>query len=80
MVHEGIHRFMLGHERNAHPMGMLVGIVGGLSTFYHDDLNVNDVFERCLSLHEVPEEQRPDLLRAYQETLTSLYHDDAKAE
>ncbi len=45
-----------------------------------DDLSVNDVFERCLSLHEVPEEQRPDLLRAYQETLTSLYHDDAKAE
>lgn len=45
-----------------------------------DDLNVNDVFERCLSVHEVPEEQRPELLRAYQETLSSLYDDDLQAE
>jgi len=45
-----------------------------------DDLNVNDVFERCLALHEVPEDQRPELLRAYQETLSSLYEDDAQAE
>ncbi len=49
MVHEGIHRFMLGYDRDAHPMGMLVGIVGGLSTFYHDDLNVNDPAQRDLS-------------------------------
>jgi len=45
-----------------------------------DDLNVNDVFERCLAAHEVPEEQRPELLRAYQETVSSLYEDDARAE
>jgi len=45
-----------------------------------DDLNVNDVFERCLAVHEVPEEQRPELLRAYQETLSSLYEDDTRAE
>ncbi|MDY6832034.1 MAG: exonuclease SbcCD subunit D C-terminal domain-containing protein [Thermodesulfobacteriota bacterium] len=45
-----------------------------------DDLNVNDVFERCLGVHEVPEEQRPELLRAYQETVSSLYEDDAQAE
>lgn len=45
-----------------------------------DDLNVNDVFERCLAVHEVPEDQRPELLRAYQETVSSLYEDDVKAE
>ena len=45
-----------------------------------DDLNVNDVFERCLVVHEVPEDQRPELLRAYQETLSSLYEDDLQAE
>ncbi len=45
-----------------------------------DDLNVNDVFERCLLAHEVPEEQRPELLNAYQETITSLYEDDIRAE
>ncbi|MFV8781892.1 exonuclease SbcCD subunit D C-terminal domain-containing protein [Microbulbifer sp. SA54] len=45
-----------------------------------DDLNVNDVFERCLAVHCVPEDQRPELLRAYQETVSSLYEDDVKAE
>lgn len=45
-----------------------------------DDLNVNDVFERCLAVHDVPEEQRPQLLRAYQETVSSLYEDDVQAE
>lgn len=45
-----------------------------------DDLNVNDVFERCLAVHDVPEDQRPELLRAYQETLSSLYEDDMQAE
>ncbi len=45
-----------------------------------DDLNVNDVFERCLAVHDVPEEQRPELLRAYQETVSSLSEDDVQAE
>lgn len=45
-----------------------------------DDLNVNDVFERCLAVHDVPEEQRLELLRAYQETVSSLYEDDVQAE
>lgn len=45
-----------------------------------DDLNVNDVFERCLAVHDVSEEQRPELLRAYQETVSSLYEDDVQAE
>lgn len=45
-----------------------------------DDLDVNDVFERCLAAHEVADDQRPELLRAYQETLTSLYEDDTRAE
>jgi exonuclease SbcD len=45
-----------------------------------DDLNVNDVFERCLAVHEVPEDQRPELLRAYQEAVSSLYEDDVQAE
>ena len=42
MVHEGIRRFMNGYRHDAHPMGMLVGIVGALSTFYHDALDIND--------------------------------------
>ena len=45
-----------------------------------DDLNINDVFERCLTMHEVPEDQRPELLRTYRETVTSLFEDDTRAE
>ncbi len=45
-----------------------------------DDLNVNEVFERCLSVYKVPEDQRPELIRAYRETLSSLYEDDTQAE
>lgn len=45
-----------------------------------DDLNVNDVFERCLAVHDVSEDQRPELLRAYQETLSSFNEDDRQAE
>jgi len=45
-----------------------------------DDLNEDDVFERCLVAHDVPEDQRPELLRAYQETRSSLYEDDLQAE
>jgi len=37
-----------------------------------DDLNVDDVFQRCLDAHEVSEEQRPELLLAYQEIVLEL--------
>lgn len=46
-----------------------------------DDLSVHDVFKRCLAVHEVPDDQRPELYRAYQETIFSLHHeDDAQAQ
>ncbi|WP_028323496.1 exonuclease SbcCD subunit D C-terminal domain-containing protein [Desulfatirhabdium butyrativorans] len=45
-----------------------------------DDLSENDVFERCLDFHEVSEEQRPELLRAYREIVISLHEDDSRAQ
>ena len=45
-----------------------------------DDLSVDQVFERCLAVHEVPEAQLPELLRAYQEAVASLNEDDTRAE
>ena len=45
-----------------------------------DDLDVNDVFERCLAAHDVPETQRQELMRTYGETLASLHDDDAGAQ
>lgn len=41
-----------------------------------DDLDVTDVFKRCLQSHEVPEEQHPALLSAYQEIIVSLNEAD----
>jgi len=45
-----------------------------------DDLNVTDVFQRCLDAHEIPEEQRRALMDAYQEILVSLNEADPLAE
>lgn len=45
-----------------------------------EELNVYEVFQRCLDAHNIPEEQRPELTSAYQEILLSLYEDDVQAE
>lgn len=45
-----------------------------------DDLNVHDVFQRCLLAHAVTEQQQSELLQAYQETLLALDESDALAE
>jgi citrate synthase len=42
MVHDQLTRFYNGFRRDAHPMAVLVGVVGGLSAFYHDSLNISD--------------------------------------
>ena len=45
-----------------------------------DELDVTDVFKRCLETHDVPEEQRSPLLSAYQEVIVSLNEADPGAE
>ena len=45
-----------------------------------DDLDVTDVFERCLEAHEVPGDQRQALLSAYREVVVSLDETDLMAE
>lgn len=42
MVHEQISHFFRGFRRDAHPMAIMVGVVGALSAFYHDALDIND--------------------------------------
>ena len=49
MLHEGIRRFMHGYRLDAHPMGMMVGIVGALSTYYHDAMDITDPESRMIS-------------------------------
>ncbi|HVM95271.1 MAG TPA: citrate synthase [Candidatus Acidoferrales bacterium] len=48
MVHENIKRFMAGYRYDAHPMGILVGTIGALSTFYTDAKDIFDLESRRL--------------------------------
>jgi len=45
-----------------------------------DDLDVADVFQRCLQAHDVPEEQQELLLSAYREIILSINYEDLRAE
>jgi citrate synthase len=49
MVHEQISRFFTGFRRDAHPMATMVGVVGALSAFYHDALDINNAEHRKIS-------------------------------
>ena len=49
MVHEQLVRFYSGFRRDAHPMAVMVGVVGALSAFYHDSLDINDPEHREIS-------------------------------
>ena len=41
MVNEQMQFFMRGFRRDAHPMAVLTGLVGAMSAFYHDSLDIN---------------------------------------
>ena len=49
MVHEQLMRFYSGFRRDAHPMAVLCGVVGALSAFYHDSINIHDARSREIS-------------------------------
>jgi citrate synthase len=46
MVHEQMTRFYTGFRRDAHPMAVMVGVVGALSAFYHDSIDIQDPAQR----------------------------------
>ncbi|MCK5363356.1 MAG: citrate (Si)-synthase, partial [Gammaproteobacteria bacterium] len=73
MVHEGIRRFMNGYRADAHPMGMLVGIIGALSTFYHDSLDINDPANRELSAVRLIAKMPTIVADAYKYTIGHPY-------
>ncbi len=49
MVHEQLARLYQGFRRDSHPMSVMVGVVGALSAFYHDSLDINDASHREIS-------------------------------
>ena len=53
LLNEQIIQFYRGFRRDAHPMAMMIGIVGALSSFYHDSLNIEDPEHRMIASHRI---------------------------
>ncbi len=49
MLHEAFKGFLGGFRHDAHPMAMLVGMIGSMASFYHNDLDYEDPAERRLA-------------------------------
>lgn len=53
MVHEQLTWFFRGFRRDAHPMAMMVGVVGALSAFYQDSLEISDPEHRKIAIYRL---------------------------
>jgi len=53
MLHDQITYFFRGFRRDAHPMAIMVGVVGALSAFYHDSTDINDPQHRMIASHRL---------------------------
>ncbi len=53
MVHDQMNRLFGGFRRDAHPMAVMVAVVGALSAFYHDSTDINDPRQREIAAHRM---------------------------
>ncbi len=53
MLNETLKHFFDGFHYDAHPMAIMVGVVGSLSAFYHDSLDINDPQQRQVAAHRL---------------------------
>lgn len=53
MLHDQLMIFFRGFTRNAHPMAIMVGVVGALSAFYHDSTDITDPHQRMIASHRL---------------------------
>jgi citrate synthase len=53
LVNEQLNRFFTGFRPDAHPMAIMCGVVGALSAFYHDSLDINDPEQRRIACHRL---------------------------
>ena len=53
MLHEQIMDLYTGFRRDAHPMAIMVGVVGALSAFYHDSTDFSDINQRMIACHRL---------------------------
>ncbi|MCK6409029.1 citrate synthase [Thauera sp.] len=53
MVHDQMTKFYSGFRRDAHPMAVMVGVVGALSAFYHEAMDFSDAEHRNISINRL---------------------------
>jgi citrate synthase len=53
MVHEQLSHFFRGFRRDAHPMAIMCGVVGALSSFYHDSTDITDARQRQIASYRL---------------------------
>jgi citrate synthase len=53
MVNRSVEQFISGFRYDAHPMAVLCGVVGAMSSFYHDSLDITDQDHRSISAHRL---------------------------
>jgi len=53
MVHEQLNHFFNGFRRDAHPMAIMVGVVGALAAFYHDSTDISDPRQRMIASYRM---------------------------
>jgi citrate synthase len=73
MVNEQMQFFMRGFRRDAHPMAVLTGMVGALSAFYPDSINVHDARQRDISAHRLIAKMPTLVAMAYKYTVGQPY-------
>ena len=53
MVHQQLNNFFNGFRRDAHPMAIMVGVVGALAAFYHDSTDISDPRQRMIASYRL---------------------------
>lgn len=53
MVNRSIEQFMSGFRYDAHPMAIMCGVVGAMSSFYHDSMDINNATHRMITAHRL---------------------------
>ncbi|MEM6640090.1 MAG: citrate synthase [Pseudomonadota bacterium] len=69
MINEGLRRFLDGFHYDAHPMAIMTGVIGSLSAFYHDALDINDPAQRMITAHRIIAKMPTIAAAAYKHSL-----------
>ena len=73
MVNEQMQFFMRGFRRDAHPMAVLTGLVGAMSAFYPDSINLENAHQRDISAHRLIAKMPTLIAMAYKYSVGQPY-------